>query len=136
MGRWIQIGKFESLQQQGDYINVIITEPFIYQYNDGRIFTVPIGHKSDGASIPDLLESMAGNNMQGHYVPAAFIHDYLCWLAIGKDSPKTPICSWADAHKIFYYAMLDNGCRKGGLKGAWMKYKAVQIGMFFKRWKY
>lgn len=128
---WLKLGKCEPILP--DFEQVLITESYQYQYSDGRIFTVPVGFKSDGASIPDVLESVAGNNMQGRYVPAAFVHDWLCYNALEL---KTPLCSWSDAHKIFYQAMIDNGCKKYGLGGAYIKYKAVQIGMFFKRWKY
>ena len=128
---WIKLGRVEL--NPPDYLKATITEPFIYKYTDGRIFGVPVGTLTDGASIPDILESIAGNNFQGSYVPAAFLHDYLCFVAL---TDKKPQCSWEDCHKIFYQAMLDNGCSKWGLKGAWVKYQAVKIGMFFRRWKY
>lgn len=127
---WIQFGTFEFIKP--DYKKVRIIQPFIYEYFDGRRFQTAINQISDGASIPDSLESFAGGNYGGGYIPAAFIHDELCQKGLTGEA----VCSWADAHKIFYHAMLDNGCKKWGLKGAWVKYQAVKIGMFFRRWKY
>ena len=73
-------------------------------------------------------------NSRGRYIPAAFIHDKLCQLGLSKKA----VCSWEDAHKIFYYAMLDNGvpkfCGFLGLGGAWVKYQAVKLGMLLKKW--
>lgn len=129
---WIKFGKYEPVLP--DFQTVQVTEPWEYMYEPSRkSVTVPVGFKSDGASIPDYLESLAGNNLQGGYVPAALVHDWLCYNALEL---KTPLCSWDDTHRIFYQAMLDNGVPKGGLKGAWLKYQAVKVGMFFKRWKY
>lgn len=110
----------------------VLQQPLVYDYNGLKI-EVPEGFTCDGASIPRIFWTVAGSPLRGAYVPAAFIHDYLCHLALAD---KKPVCSWSDAHKAFYEAMLDNGCPNGGLKGAAAKYRAVQIGMFFRRWKY
>jgi len=129
---FINLKEFDYKPLNNEFNEYITQTELVYRTRKGKIIRVPKNYISDGASIPTYLWSIAGSPFTGRYVPAAFIHDYLCQRGLeGK-----PLCSWSDAHKIFYEAMLDNGCPKGGLKGAYVKYKAVQIGMMFRRWKY
>lgn len=124
--------EFDYKPLNANFDKYVTQTELVYETRDGKVITVPKGYVSDGASIPRWLWSVAGSPFTGRYVPAAFVHDYLCQVGLeGK-----PEASWADTHKIFYEAMLDNGCPKHGLKGAVAKYRAVRIGMFFKRWKY
>ncbi|MEA3272460.1 MAG: DUF1353 domain-containing protein [Patescibacteria group bacterium] len=126
---WIQIGDFRFIPP--DYEKVRIIEHFIYEY-EGVKYTAPAKQVTDGISVPDIFKSLVDGQFKGRSLPAAFIHDRLCHLGL----TGRPVCSWADCHKIFYRAMLDNGVPKGGRKGAWLKYQAVRIGMMFRRWKY
>lgn len=155
---WMQLGTFRIVNYEKDtfwddtQFLLEIEESYVYCY-EGKKYTSDKGDVSDGASIPDVFKKLAGDNFgsadpsnlktmikfinkRGSYVPAAFIHDKLCYLGLSGN----PVCSWEDAHKIFYNAMLDNGvpkfCGFLGLGGAWTKYQAVRFGMILKKWDY
>lgn len=155
---WVEFGEFrivnygkDTIFDKTDFL-LEMTKPYVYRYK-GKDYSNSIGDVSDGASIPDVFKKIAGDNFQnansknleelikainskGSYVPAAFIHDIICKRGLEGN----PVCSWEDAHNIFYSAMIENGVPKFsgflGLGGAWAKYQAVKIGMYFKRWKY
>jgi hypothetical protein len=72
--------------------------PYRYRSEQlGRIITVPVGYRTDFASVPRAFWRILPPH--GPYVPAAVIHDHLCDLRgrTGIDSAAT--------HKIFHEAM-------------------------------
>lgn len=51
-----------------------------FQYHNPPIEAeVPIGFKSDGASIPQIAFSLIGGPWTGRYAKSALIHDYMYW---------------------------------------------------------
>ena len=71
-----------------------------YRYDSliaGGVITVPVGYRTDFASIPWLFRRILPRN--GPYTPAAVVHDWLCELrgSTGIDSATT--------HEVFLEAM-------------------------------
>jgi hypothetical protein len=114
---------YKPLSDGGKYDKVELTTDLKYlDEKTNKVFVVPKGFISDGASIPKFVWSLAGSPLSGGYLPAAFLHDYLCYLGV---ETKQPITTWQKAASLFYDAMLSLGCKKGGLGGAQAKYLAV-----------
>lgn len=96
----------------GHYEGELILEPLrgtgsmkllkLYSYIDpaGGRWDAPAGTVSDGASIPRIVWSIAGDPWGADYRNAAIIHDVACKK---KDRP------WETVHLTFYYAMLAAG---------------------------
>ena len=75
-----------------------LTNDFAYYSNIlGRYIEVPVGYKTDFASVPRVFWRIFPPH--GKYVPASVVHDYLCDLrgSTGVDSKTT--------HAIFNEAM-------------------------------
>lgn len=73
-----------------------LTAPLVYSYKFYGNFTVPIGFKTDFATIPNWIPFLRPKN--GKWAKASVVHDYLCKQNISKSI----------ADKIFYYAMRDD----------------------------
>lgn len=74
-----------------------LTAPLAYYYKKlPKTFIVPIGFKTDFATIPSWIPFLRPKN--GKWAKASVVHDYLCKSDITKRM----------ADKIFYYAMLDD----------------------------
>ncbi len=59
-------------------IQLVLTEPLVYQDSVGGKYEVPKGFPSDGASIPSFTWMIVGHPF-GSYLEAAVVHDYLCF---------------------------------------------------------
>lgn len=77
-----------------------LLRPFSYRDSAGRLWEVPEGFLSDGASIPEQLWIAVGGPYSGPYRDAAVIHDYFCY---------TKERSWEDVHNVFLEASLNRG---------------------------
>lgn len=67
----------------------------------GRVWTVPAGFITDGASIPTPLWALIGSPFTGKYrIPALFHDAAYSTLGVTKD----------DADNMFHDAMLEAGC--------------------------
>ena len=95
-----------------------------FSFVDGlkRIWRVPTGYATNGASIPSALWSFVGGPFSGKYRSAAVIHDYYC------EQQKRP---WPQVHRMFYDAMLASGVAS---KQALLMYLAVY--RFGPRWDF
>ena len=75
----LEVKKVFPLPLRGEYIGKGVwelTESF--KYNNPPFFIlIPVGFKSDGASIPKLFWSVIGSPWTGKYGFAALTHDYL-----------------------------------------------------------
>jgi hypothetical protein len=80
-----------------------VVKPFGFVDSQARKWEVPVGTKTDGASIPRALWSLVGSPFTGAYREAAVIHDRYC---------QTKLRSWSDTHDAFYEAMLASGVDK------------------------
>lgn len=81
-----------------------------------RVWSVPVGFKTDGASIPPFLWSFIGSPFNGHYRLPALFHD----AAYG-----TPGVKRAEADRMFFDAMREEGV---GLVKALLMWAGVRIG--------
>jgi Protein of unknown function (DUF1353) len=97
-----------------------LLKPFAFHDASGRVWRVPTGAVTDGASIPKLFWSIIGGPLEGKYRWAAIIHDRYCDVRTR---------SWQDTHKVFYEAML---AAETPPKTAWLMFKAVE--RFGPRW--
>ena len=84
-----------------------------YTTNKGVTHTVPIGFKTDGASIPKIFWSFIGSPFTGFYRRATLIHDYLYYS-------QTTTRLYAD--KIFLEAMKS-------LRVSWWKRKTMYFAV-------
>ena len=100
-----------------------LRESFSYRvgYAEGVTITVPVGFKTDFASIPRLAQPLIGNPA-GQFGKAAVIHDYLY---------QTGIVSKVIADAIFYEAMLVLGVPGWKAKVMWTAV-ATRGGEFYK----
>lgn len=86
---------------------------------DGRVFTIPKGFVSDGASIPRILWPVFGGAFSTKLLRASVEHDYLISLNYNGDS--------RDLH--FYSALMDSDVDKWKAKlmyhgvVSWRKFK-------------
>ena len=77
----------------------LITE-FSYKDPSGKVWKVPEGYVSDGASIPRVLWSAVGGPLDGAYRDAALIHDFYCDVMEH---------SWEQTHRVFFDGMITKG---------------------------
>ena len=84
-----------------------------YTTDRGAIHTVPIGFRTDGASIPKIFWSFVGSPFTGLYRRAALIHDYLYFSQtttrlhadkVFLEGMKSLKVSWWK-RKVMYYAV-------------------------------
>lgn len=60
----------------GDVMIETTPPPLTWRDADGATFTVPVGFRSDGASIPRILWARIGHPLSGRFVRAATLHDW------------------------------------------------------------
>jgi hypothetical protein len=58
--------------------NMQLVEDFSYTDPAGKVWSVPAGFITDGASIPKCLWSAVGGPFEGVYRNASIPHDYVC----------------------------------------------------------
>jgi hypothetical protein len=72
-----------------------LLRPVEYTDPNGKLWVVPTGFVTDGASIPRIFWTLVGAPYEGAYREAAVVHDFLC------DTKSQP---YQDVHRLFYYA--------------------------------
>jgi hypothetical protein len=72
-----------------------LLEDFGYVDGKGERWPAPKGSIIDGASIPQVLWTVAGSPYTGEYRNASVVHDVAC---VKRDRP------WQDVHRMFYEA--------------------------------
>jgi hypothetical protein len=84
-----------------------LTAPFSFVDPNGYVWKVPAGFKTDGASIPRVLQPITGGRWTRDYVRAAVVHDYYIrkWY-------KFP----SAVHRVFYDALLASGTNQARAK--------------------
>lgn len=80
-----------------------VSSPFEAFTSFGK-FTVPSGFLSDGASIPQLAESIIGDPL-GEYLEEAVVHDYL----YSSDNNTTPPITRSEADLVLKELMYNKG---------------------------
>ena len=100
-------GRYE-IQGYTEYTFKTLAE-LSYTTEKDRVYTVPIGFITDGASIPKIFWSFIGSPFTGLYRRAALIHDYLY-------ATQTTTRVYAD--RVFLEAMFF-------LKVSWWKRKTM-----------
>jgi len=93
---------------------------------DGKVFTIPCGFVTDGASIPQVLHSILGHPRNNDMGQAACLHDYLYrYGVVSRKKADQYLCegmealgaSWAKRKAVYA------GLRIGGYF-AWRRYRA------------
>lgn len=107
---------------------LVLSEPLVWQWIYGQItpavdITVPVGFKTDLASIPWFAQWLVPK--LGIHNLAAVLHDYLCVIAENRGQRKS-------ADKVFYEAL--RACKVTKLR-ARMMYYAVRLDgtLFFRK---
>jgi hypothetical protein len=103
MGKFIDKGVLYYLPEKK---KLLVLKDVVYQ-QDRRVFVVPAGFESDGASIPRFAWSIIGHPFKDEYCLPALLHDYLYFKFIhwqGKSSRVMKSLS----DKVFLQAMKDN----------------------------
>ncbi len=99
-----------------------IAAPFGYIDPKGMHWDVPVGFRTDGASIPRFFQPVIGGPWTDAYIKAAIVHDFY----IRRQS-----VSAEDVHRVFYLALLAAGT---DVKRAQSMYFAV--GRFGPQWQH
>jgi Protein of unknown function (DUF1353)/Bacterial SH3 domain len=102
-------GRF-LFEPSSDGRNMKVVEQVRFVDQQGRIWDVPAGTVTDGASIPSALWSLVGAPFSGKYRKAAVIHDHFV---------RTKYRSWSDTHNVFHEAMIDSGVSKSKAMLMW-----------------
>jgi hypothetical protein len=87
--RWLSDGRYMALCNALEFTQ-----------SDGRLWSAPVGTRTDGASIPPIFWPFIGGPFEGKYRDASVIHDYECCV-------KTH--AWRDAARMFFDGMMANG---------------------------
>ena len=114
--------KVELYQKKNDTWAILLQE-IVFSYK-GQLYTIPVGFKSDGASLPRFFWRLIGHPFDMAYLREAIIHDYLY---------KYQPCIRKEADRFFFNLLEDNnlgikryfiywGLRIGGWV-AWKKHK-------------
>ncbi len=77
-----------------------LLEDFAFVDPNGQRWLAPVGSKIDGASIPRMLWSIAGDPFIGPYRRASVLHDVAC---DDRTRPSKVV------HRMFYDAMIADG---------------------------
>lgn len=93
---------------------LIIVNPL----NTTETITVPVGFKSDLASIPRPFWALFPPF--GNYIRASIVHDYLIDISTSSSNPT--------AHIIFYKLMIDDGVHP---IISWLFYQIVRFKDFY-----
>jgi hypothetical protein len=91
------------LKPLNDGQNMRVMKPFGFVDSEARVWEVPIGAVTDGASIPRAFWTIVGSPFTGKYLQAAVIHDHFV---------QTKRRTWSLTHDAFYEAMIANGVEK------------------------
>jgi len=105
---------------EGKYF--VLSSPLFWCRKPGDIYEVPKGFKTDGASIPRLLWTIAGDPWGKKWRRPACLHDYLYSI---------PGFNRALADRLFYEAMRGEGLR--GTKAVLMWLAVRSCGWMFKK---
>ncbi len=90
----------------------------------GQTWIAPIGTKTDGASIPQVFLSLAGDRFEREYLKAAIVHDAYCDRRnVGQISYRSR--PWQDVHRMFYEACVAGGAAATRAK---LMYAAIWLG--------
>jgi hypothetical protein len=98
-----KVGRFEGdliLKSLPDGRTMELVAPFAYVDSRGVSWSVPVGTKVDGASIPAAFWSILGAPYTGKYREASVIHDHYC---------ATKSRHWKAVHKVFLDGMMARG---------------------------
>ena len=106
---WIEANRKMRLLEDFDYVDA-----------RGTRWPAPKGSVIDGASIPQVLWSVAGSPYTGEYRNASVVHDVAC---VKRDRP------WQDVHRMFYEAS-----RAGGVGEQKAKLLYAAVYHFGPRW--
>jgi hypothetical protein len=112
------VGKFVA-EFDEDGRKVTLLQPFGFVDPGGKVWNVPDGYKTDGASVPPAVWALYPP-FTGKYRSAAVIHDYYC------DTMKR---TWQATHEAFYYAM-----RAAQVDENTAKIMYVSVYLFGPRW--
>ena len=74
-----------------------------YVDRNARVWTVPAGTITDGASIPSVAQPIVGRPFDSQLVRAAAVHDYYC---------ETRNRDWMSTHDVFYDVLIDDGVNR------------------------
>lgn len=116
----------ELCECKGSTLAILLQE-IVFSYK-GIFYTIPIGFRSDGASLPKFFWRLIGHPFDMSYLREAIIHDYLY---------KYQICSRKESDKFFFKILKDNnlgfkryliyiGLRAGGWV-SWNRHKKKLI---------
>lgn len=93
-------GKFGLVDVPGDPQHKLLEDDFGYVDPSGLGWQTNKGTKTDGASIPPLLQPFVGSPWEDGYIRAAVIHDWYC---------DRHVRTWKETHRVFYNAMIASG---------------------------
>ncbi|WP_035909872.1 MULTISPECIES: DUF1353 domain-containing protein [unclassified Labrenzia] len=115
-------GKFGLVDIPDDPNHKLLEADFGYIDAKGVGWQTNKATKTDGASIPPLLQPFVGSPWEDSYIRAAVIHDWYC---------DRHVRTWKETHRVFYDAMLASGLQKPKAK---LLFYAVYA--FGPRWGY
>jgi hypothetical protein len=115
-------GTFGLVSIPGDPKQKLLESDFGYIDSSGTGWQTNKGTKTDGASIPPLLQPFVGSPWEDGYIRAAVIHDWYC---------DRHVRSWKATHKVFYSAMIASG-----LESRKAKLMFYAVYAFGPRWGY
>lgn len=99
-------------------------EPLVFVDPAGKEWVAPVGTKTDGASIPTIFLSLAGDRFEREYLNAAVVHDAYCDRRNkGQQSYQTR--PWREVHRMFFEALIAGGATPAKAK---LMYAAVWLG--------
>ena len=99
--------QLQPIDESGELITFRVLCPFAFRserFFPGKLYVVPCGFETDGASVPRLIPFISGWYV-GRAISAAVLHDFL--YREGKRLKM--IESQAEADLVFLEAMLDTG---------------------------
>lgn len=94
-------GKFELVDVPGDAEHKRLAHDFGFVDPKGVGWQTNKGDRTDGASIPKLLQPAVGSPWRDEYIRAAVIHDRYC-----DEDKLRNVRSWRATHRVFYDAMI------------------------------
>ncbi len=107
----------------------VYEKPFCYVTDKGEIIRIPVGFKTDFASVPTAFSWLVSRT--GIYNEATVVHDYLCYEANKVEDDRLRKAARKKADKLFLEAMKSLGV--GTLKRGIM-YRGVRTFSMFKLW--
>ncbi|MGX7744007.1 DUF1353 domain-containing protein [Rhodopseudomonas parapalustris] len=115
-------GTFGLVDIAGDPGHKLLAADFGFVDPEGLGWQTNKDAKTDGASIPPLLQPFVGSPWEDGYIRAAVIHDWYC---------DRHVRAWRKTHRVFYDAM-----RASGLNEAKAKLLFYAVYAFGPRWGY